>query len=280
MDLEIIRADPAGNITIFVLSPVTDREERLRAAGALLADPGLQAEQVGFVLPPDAEGCSRLSRRLSPRCRQERRLWRLEMMGGEFCGNAARSFGLYVAEQTGLADRGGVLIAINGAPLAVRVDTAAGTAELEMSGLLAETTVECKGQDFPMYVFDGISHVIVENREPDEGLLRSLRESLDARPPIDALGVMFYDTERRFMRPLVWVRATGTTVFESSCGSGSAALGVWMARNIRNGEEHSALAQPGGTIETRVVKQEGLVRRISIGGPVGLSGPFHWSSRD
>ena len=78
------------------------------------------------------------------------------------------------------------------------------------------------------------------------------------------------------MRPLVWVRATGTTVFESSCGSGSAALGVWLARNVRDGGETTALAQPGGTIETRVLKREGAVQRISIGGKVGLTDPILW----
>ena len=78
------------------------------------------------------------------------------------------------------------------------------------------------------------------------------------------------------MRPLVWVRATGTTVFESSCGSGSAALAVWLARNVRDGGGTTALAQPGGTIETRVLKREGVVQRISIGGKVGLNDPILW----
>ena len=73
MELEIVRADPAGNITVFVLSPVEDRDERAAAVSALMADPALKAEQVGFVLQPLNVA--------DP--------WRLEMMGGEFCGNAA-----------------------------------------------------------------------------------------------------------------------------------------------------------------------------------------------
>ncbi|MDR0585136.1 MAG: hypothetical protein LBG57_12455 [Treponema sp.] len=274
MELEIIRADPAGNITVFVLNPVAGREKRAGLAGALMADPLLKAEQVGFVLPP-ADGGG---------------LWRLEMTGGEFCGNAARSFGLYAAGQTGITGRHSVPVEISGAPrpLPVLVDTTAGTAELAMPGPLAETSVECGGRLFPVYVFDGISHAIAEDIRPDENLIRSLRESLDAHPPVtaghstdachplDALGVMFYDSGRRFMRPLVWVRATGTTVFESSCGSGSAALGVWLARNVRDGGETTALAQPGGTIEVRVLKREGIVQRISIGGKVSLSAPILW----
>ncbi|MDR1575264.1 MAG: hypothetical protein LBS37_04590 [Treponema sp.] len=288
MEVEIVRADPAGNITVLVLSPVSDRRERAALAAALLADPDLRAEQAGFVTPPEDGG-----------------LWHLEMAGGEFCGNAARAFGLFVAGQSGVTGRGTVMITISGAPrpLPVFVDTAAGTAGLAMSGPLAETSAVCGGFSFPVYVFDGISHAIAENIQPDERLLHSLRESLDHPPaglpadagrpadagcpadagrladagrPADALGVMFYDSGRRFMRPLVWVRATGTTVFESSCGSGSAALGVWLARNVRDGGETRSLAQPGGTIETRVLKRGGRVQRISIGGKVGLGGPVRY----
>ncbi|GHV93773.1 diaminopimelate epimerase [Spirochaetia bacterium] len=254
MELEIIRADPAGNITIFVLSPVEGREMRAAAAKALLADPALQAEQVGFVLPPDGGGH-----------------WRLEMMGGEFCGNAARNFGLYIAGQNGLKGKHTLMIEISGAgqPLPVYVDTEAGTAAVAMPGPLAETEIECAGRRFPVCVFEGITHVIAEDTEPDEELLHSLLGCFEHHP--DALGVMFYDTKKRFMRPLVWVRATASTVFESSCGSGSAALGVWAARHLRDGGESLALAQPGGIIEVQVEKSEGSVRRLTIGGQVSLS---------
>jgi hypothetical protein len=158
-----------------------------------------------------------------------------------------------------------------------------------MPGLLAETALECGGRCFPAYVFEGITHVIAENMEGGVELIPLLLDKLekyrlpddchppDAWHPPDALGVMFYDTERRFMRPLVWVRSSGTTIFESSCGSGSAALGVWALRNVRDGGEKLAIAQPGGTIEVQVVKQGGRVRRIVIGGPAGLSGPRRWS---
>jgi diaminopimelate epimerase len=276
MELEIVRADPAGNITIFVLSPVEGREMRAAAARALLADPSLKAEQVGFVLPPRALP---LPSKASAA--------RLEMMGGEFCGNAARSFGFFIAGQNGLTGKHTLMIEISGArqPLPVYVDTAAGTAAVVMPGPLAETEIECGGRRFPAYVFEGITHVIAEDTEPDEGLLRSLLGRFAESEPQaaagslpeawhhpDALGLMFYDTKKCFMRPLVWVRATASTMFESSCGSGSAALGVWAARHLCDGGESLALAQPGGIIEVQVEKSEGRVQRLTIGGQVNLSG--------
>ena len=72
MELNILRADPAGNITIFVLDQV-EKAHRAAIAEKIMAIPALKAEQVGYVCPAeeDADG-------------------HMEMMGGEFCGNALR----------------------------------------------------------------------------------------------------------------------------------------------------------------------------------------------
>jgi diaminopimelate epimerase len=271
MELEIARADPAGNITVFVLNPPDSGADRLTAAAALLSDPALGAEQVGFVTAPW---------RRPWRCP-----WRLEMMGGEFCGNAARSFGLLAARRMGLSGSHTLTIEISGAaaPLPVHVDTGDGTAEVEMPGPLAADTITGEGRTFPVLVFEGISHVIAENREPDERLFRLLLNQYEhkaagfPRWPRGAFGVMFYDSRNRFMRPAVWVRATDTLVFESSCGSGSAALGAWAAGGGPDGEKRLTVAQPGGAITVRAAAHGGTVRRVSIGGTVTVSEPFRYT---
>ena len=259
MDIDIVRADPAGNITIFVLSPVEGREARAALSRTLLADPALGAEQAGFVLPPSAT---------NPR-------WRLEMMGGEFCGNAARSFGLFAARSAALAGKHQIPIEISGmrGPLLTRIDTEASAAWVEMPPPIAEEIVEIKGRRFPLYVFEGISHVIAEDIECDEAIVHLLAQERDC----DALGVMFYDSRKRFMRPVVWVRGTGTTVFESSCGSGTAAFGAWEMRNMQNGRGKIAVAQGGGVIEAELEKKDGHTLSLSIGGKVGLGEAFRYA---
>jgi diaminopimelate epimerase len=194
------------------------------------------------------------------------------MMGGEFCGNAARSFGLFAARCAALAGKHRIPIEISGVkgPLMTHIDTGTSAAWVEIPPPVAEETVEIKGRRFPLYVFEGISHVIAEDIECDEALVHSLARECDC----GALGVMFYDSGKRFMRPVVWVRETGTTVFESSCGSGTAALGVWETRNVRDGRKKIVLAQPGGLIETELEKKDGRVMGLSIGGKVGLGEPF------
>jgi len=262
MELEIVRADPAGNITVFVMNPPDDAESRAVAVGALLADPALKAEQVGFVIPgpPGA-------------------LWTLEMMGGEFCGNASRSFGLLVAEKTGISGCASLKVAVSGAqrPLEVSVDTRTGNAEIEIPCPLAVDTIEFKSRIFPLYVFDGISHVIAEDTVPDLNVARELLHRVEQAAGLgkpDACGILFYDSKEKFLRPAVWVRATGAFVFESSCGSGSAALALWLLRNADETERLVEIVQPGGTITVRAIKRGGLIQRLSIGGKVTLGEPL------
>jgi diaminopimelate epimerase len=277
MGYEIVIADPAKNITVFVLTPVP-QTERARVGKLLMDDVSLKAEQVGFVLPP-SQGAPLLGgvtlRRASP-------LWRLEMMGGEFCGNAARSFGLYVARQTGLSGQVFLEVEISGArtPVKVLVDVERGLAEASMPPALEESILLYGKDVLPVYFFEGIVHVIAPDIEASETVFYAIKALLEKRfqeaARFDAVGVMFYDTAAQAMTPAVYVRVTDTLVFESSCGSGSAALGLDLARNRNDWETILTLQQPGGTIKVRVEKQPGAAAAVSIGGPVTLSEAALW----
>ncbi|MEG1932577.1 MAG: hypothetical protein RR075_05665, partial [Pygmaiobacter sp.] len=59
MKLSIRIADPAGNITIFVLSPVP-RTQYAAVAAKLLQLPKFGAEQVAFEVPPQLGGEGRI----------------------------------------------------------------------------------------------------------------------------------------------------------------------------------------------------------------------------
>jgi diaminopimelate epimerase len=260
MKYEIVIADPAGNITVFVLNAVADRAA---AARELLADKSLGAEQVGFVTPPGRAG----------------EIWRLEMMGGEFCGNAARSFGLFAAREQGLSVRQTVAINMSGVaedfPVTVYVEE--GWAAVEVPGPLAVETLDFEGRRLPVYIFDGITHVIAADIPPDENTCARIRAGLELRAgqSAAAVGVLFYDTAAAFMRPAVYVYGTDSLVFESSCGSGSAALAVWKTRDQGDGDGTCAVRQPGGVIEARVLRRDGGIRGITIGGKVGLTGRIY-----
>jgi diaminopimelate epimerase len=256
---EIITADPAKNITVFVLNEVRDRALAVRR---IMADGELHAEQAGFVMPPvSAEGH-----------------WRLEMMGGEFCGNAARSFGLLTARFLGLRGKAAVTVEVSGMdrPLTVQVDMDAdgfgGSAEIEIPGPRREESIPWEGGSLPALIFDGITHVIASGVAPDRDRFNAIKKAVEAAHRPDALGVMFWDSRGEFMTPAVYVYRSGTLVFESSCGSGSAALAVFLAAARGDGEWRRPIRQPGGIIETRLVRRDGGPYSVSIGGRVALSG--------
>jgi len=260
--VKILVADPAKNITVFVLDPVEGRADRAALAWAILTDKNLKAEQVGFVSPPASGAKSAL--------------WHLEMAGGEFCGNAARCFGLYVARARGLKGKALVSVSVSGAkePVQVEVDTEKNRAAAEMPKPLSLESVDYEGRLLPVLVFEGITHVIAQDLESGGENFYAIKTAVEKNfcAPA-ALGVMFYDSASRFLRPAVYVRSVDTMVFESSCGSGSAALGIWLSREIADGAANYAIAQGGGVIETEVIKKAGQVVRLTIGGEVRLGEP-------
>jgi diaminopimelate epimerase len=278
-------ADPAGNITALIeaaddeLVPVaswTDAERRHIVRRVMREHPDV--EQAGFVLPGQG-GETGKDHRLSPPLSLPSSLWRLEMAGGEFCGNAARSFGLFIAQKTGLCGTAAVHVTVSGAEntLAVLADTQNSTAEVALPPPRKMETLRYRGLSLPVLVFDGITHVIMEGtgRDTDKAALtetffavKQIAEAVLGTEPPAAFGVMFYDTERAFLRPAVFVNGIETFVFENSCGSGSAALAWYRALRYPDGTYSEVFPQPGGAITTRLTKAQGEIAAIFIGGNV------------
>ena len=114
---------------------------------------------------------------------------------------------------------------------------------------------------------EGIDHAVVTGEAPSEALARAV---LAAMPPAPAQGVLFFDGRR--MTPFVHVAATGTGVWESSCGSGSVALAWLLCRGRDDGLHAFAFDEPGGRIEVRAQVERGHVTRAMMGGCVRIGG--------
>ena len=256
MKLNILRADPAGNITVYVLDEV-DRAKRAEVAAKIMEIEELKCEQVGFVYPTQEGGDGRM-----------------EMMGGEFCGNATRAFGLLVAKQMGGAKQ--VHIETSGCDHIVTVDTdlEAGTSRAEMPTPQSVTQVKVDDTPGILVHLGGIAHLIVENVEPTEEFFAKAEEQvLNALNPIDAYGVIYLDTVKGTMTPLVKVVEPNTLVWEGSCGSGSLAAAVAQSQDAGDGEFARDYVQPAGIVRATVVRENGKVVAAYIGGPVGLDEP-------
>ena len=248
-----VTLDPTGNITCLVLDAVA-AENKPRVTAALME----RCEQVGYLEKP----------------RTEEARARLTMMGGEFCGNASMGTAAWLAREDGLApgEKAGIQLEVSGAENVLKCRITAEkdgfTGEVGMPRALSvERNADGSMTEVRM---EGITHLIRTGGEltakEAEALLLREAEKTEA----DALGLLQWDREKRFMRPLVWVRKTGTLVWETGCGSGTAAIGAAEALENGNGTTVTEVNQPGGRAEVTVTVKDGRAAEILLKGTVRI----------
>lgn len=244
--------DPAGNVTAIVCSDVP-AAERARVAAQILRLPELGIEQVAFLTAPRSGGEIRL-----------------EMMGGEFCGNALRCAGFYQALRNGEQGKSCVLAEISGADgvQPVMADTAEGTASTVMPLPLSVQPAGWADVQAVRVTFAGITHFVIDCAQPDETLVQ---RAIAAAPEASAVGAIFLDRAHGSIKPVVFVRETASCVAENSCASGSVATAVVLTADFADGITEIGIGQPGGTLEVGVQRTDGAVTGLSIGGAVRLT---------
>lgn len=256
MKLNTLRADPAGNITLFVLDPVPSGD-RAGIAAKLMALPGSDVEQVGFVCPPLQGGAGRL-----------------EMAGGEFCGNATRAFGMLVSQEQDSPAQ--VRVEVSGCdhPVTVDVDWIHRTARAQMPLPRAVDRTEVDGHVGTLVDLEGIAHFVAEDISPSLEFFEKAEPLFWDIPDLDAYGVIFLDGKTNKMTPLVKVPAAGSLVWEGSCGSGSLAAAIAQSQDLPDGTFIRSYVQPAGTVEATVIRRDGEEVSAYIGGPVRLDCPL------
>lgn len=244
--------DPAGNVTAIVCSDVP-AAERARVAAQILRLPELGIEQVAFLTEPRSGGEIRL-----------------EMMGGEFCGNALRCAGFYQALRNGAQGKSCVFAEISGADgvQPVMADTAEGTASTVMPLPLSVQPAGWVDVQATRVTFAGITHFVIDCAQPDETLVQ---RAIAAAPEASAVGAIFLDRAHGSIKPVVFVRETASCVAENSCASGSVAAAVVLTADFADGITEIGIGQPGGTLEVGVQRTDGAVTGLSIGGAVRLT---------
>ena len=248
MDLSYILADPSGNTTAFVLSPVDPARYGPVARAVMQA---LDAEQVAFV-----------------------HHGRMDMMGGEFCGNATRAYAMYVARQRGGLSE--VRLRVSGCDhvVTVAVDLARGAARAEMPLPRAVRAAEVEGHAGTLVDLAGIAHLVIEGVAPSEDFFRAAEPLFSAIEGLDAYGVISLDRTSHRMTPLVKVVDTGTLVWEGSCGSGTIACAVAESTGLADGLFEQDYFQPAGVVRASIERRGSAVVSAAIGGPVTLDEPM------
>ena len=250
--------DPTGNITALVETPVEQETQAAVAASVMERFP--EVEQVGFVrLDTD-----------NPRYTE------LRMAGGEFCGNASMSAGALSLLRGGERVSGSgvwetVMLRVSGVSGEVQVRLKRETengfrTSVRMPPVLSYTQEEFSygtlGGTLPVVKAEGISHAIITRESAFFSLLEDKNAAAEAIRKhcsileTDCLGWMFLEEEGKSLRltPLVYVPGSGTLCWESSCASGSAAVGTALSE--RSGAPvRLELSEPCGVL---TVESDGL----------------------
>lgn len=229
--------DPTGNITILVETPVPAAQQPIRASDLMMKEP--TAEQVGFVAEAPAGADYDIA---------------LRMAGGEFCGNATMSAAALWCADHGKTERT-VRVRAVGAPGVVCVEISAlrdggyaGAVEMPRPAAVEEVSLAIDGERYrlPLVRFDGIAHLIVtvpmEKSRAERAVRRWCRQL-----GTDGLGLMLLDMSEGTLTPLVYVPAADTLFWESSCASGTSAVGAYLA--AAEGEPvDTSFLEPGGIL--------------------------------
>ncbi|MBR1408637.1 MAG: hypothetical protein IJ573_07080 [Clostridia bacterium] len=251
-----VTLDPTGNITCLVTEKPEGADERA-ITGRLMQE----CEQVAYLEAPALPG-SRA---------------RIRLMGGEFCGNAAMASACWLADQDGLLPGQEVRLPIemSGADgiLTCEVRRFAGSFEgtVPMPPVKAIVPVTADGKTLTAVALEGIAHIIWAGPPfPDEAEAEALLRRLAAERPEEAVGLLLWDEDKQTMWPLVLVKGSGTLVWETGCGSGSAAVGAYRAWHAGRGITHTDVRQPGGVITVSAEVRDDLPENLTITGRVRL----------
>jgi len=240
MELKFVKASPCRNTTVFITETV-EKAHYADVARLALDSDYLAAEQVGFITSPHS----------TKACR------RLEMAGGEFCGNATLSLAAWLVKEKLVDSQLPVLVECSGAaqPICCEVTPLPEAhfrvrEELFLQAELKEMDLKLGFKKYPGVLVrePGIVHFLYFGDCSEQEQLMLL-DALEAKEKADACGVIVCEcltAESYRIRPLVGVPAAGSRVFEQACGSGSMALGLWLAES--EGRTCVLVQQPGGSI--------------------------------
>lgn len=247
---------PGGNTTALVEGMNFDQKTR-RVINDLIMQVEPDVEQVGFYS-----------------CKKQ---LELQMAGGEFCGNAARSVAM--TQYTGQSFASTLLVSGLSRPIKVGVDDS-GLAWSEVPVTTGLEPIQKISETMSQISLEGITHVVV--------LVPTLANVLSAQPTTikrnayqvleqlgltgseSAAGVIYVETSKRVssILPVVWVRDIQTLFVETACGSGSMAVALQQAVN-QNKSLSVQINQPSGEqIEATVTIENQQIVRTTIRGAV------------
>jgi diaminopimelate epimerase len=283
MELNFVKMNPAGNTTIFIFDQLSHSIHG-KVAQYLMKSDCLCADQVAFIEKPESPSATA----------------RLQMMGGEFCGNALRALAalLFLKGYPNIYKPGEIetdfsdnrcdyaivpleISSYNGI-IKVEVKVIDGINRIFWSKAPVPVPLKINKVNFDLVClklteegtvveFPGITHVVFKDMAPEKKIAFDVQKQLRVMDAgTDALGIMFYQSNQETMTPLVYVRASDSLVWEGSCGSGSVAVAAAIAMDKKENIRCLKLKQPGGEIEVDIDYIDEKINKAIIQGLVSF----------
>ena len=239
--LDFIKINPAGNMTILIDNFDIYDKNIPKISEEIMKETNLYAEQVGFIKDNH-----------------------LQMMGGEFCGNASRSFASLLAfRDKDFSEQKNYSITCSGESSVLDVDVREDgaknkfLAKIKMPKFRSLEEIKIDNYKLGLVKFSGIDHFIfdvAENKEDNfEKVIDSVKNYLSDKD-FSAFGIMFFDRENLSMKPYVYVKEVESGIFENSCASGTTALGYYL-KKYKN-LDRAKIVQPNGWLEYIIENDE------------------------
>ena len=249
---------PSGNPTALVFGIENDPARRKEINDEIMEEYDDFVEQVGFVNTDINKP-------------------ELMMAGGEFCGNATRSAVKYYLNDK----KGNLQMKVSGVPdlLNTGMDED-GNAWVDMPIIKGEygKSIKKLTETSAIVKMYGITHVVIEsgdiNKEFDKEALKKYAFGILEKNNLlceDAAGVMFVnriDAENIEISPVVYVRAINTLFYETACGSGTTAVGVYESFKRKSGIDINILQPSGNTINVKTDVDDKNIYNVRISGKV------------
>lgn len=236
MKLNYYIVNPGGNITAIVCGKFP-KEIKLKITKNILENDST-IEQVGFWETVKNNNLDA----------------KLEMAGGEFCGNALRSLGAILAYFEN--KKSNFIIKSSGMKMPVKLNSST-----KLSSIILKLSLLKYKND--ICNIPGIKHFLSKKRFTKSSAKRILEEKKILKNK--ASGIISYqniNTNTYNIEPIVYVRDTGTLYEESSCASGTLALAYMLYK--KKGIKKLNVRQPSGfTLKTLITKNE-----IKLSGPI------------
>ena len=233
MEIIYYTINPGGNITAIVTNNIQKKYRVTIAQQILQSDKYI--EQVGFIVIP----------------KNKKNDGRIEMAGGEFCGNAVRSLAYLLWNKK---NKKKLLLESSGynKKIPATSDSEKSTISVNINDFSLKKIEEGTIVSLP-----GITHLVTTqkmNKIKTKKLLKKYKLLTEK-----ASGVISFTKKAKNIeiKPIIWVRDVGTLYEETACSSGTLAVTYLLLEDKKTNE--LIVKQPSGSFFKVLLKNKDLV---------------------